>query len=432
MSTNKNNTHLTVNAVDQEKIDNYNLTKHLVNFLWNEPFYSRILRSLNKIETESIPTAGVSEVDGDLTLWWNRSFMAGLTQKQNTGLLKHECLHLVFGHTTDRRREPHIIWNYGTDLAINSTIPENELPEGGLIPGVPLHVDPAVMSQMSSDQVKSFQKLSDVIENLPRDKTSEFYFNKLMSDPEAKEAIENLSKGDNEGICPRVGFDDHDGWESMSEENQDMIEAKIREILKDAAEEANSRHWGSCSSLVKTEVMRRISREIKWESLLKRFCGFTNRDERQSSIRRLNKKYPGVHSGHKKIYKPMIAVYVDESGSITNKELEKFYSELDNLSARTDFYVYKFDTNVDENSAFLWKKNSKPKFKRNLTGGTCFQAVTDHAEKNKKKFDAYIILTDGAAYKPTSAKRIRRCWIVVPNQKLNFVHDRPDIVINMK
>jgi predicted metal-dependent peptidase len=433
MSTDKSNTHLAVNSVDQEKIDNYSITKHLVDFLWNEPFYSRILRSLNKVETEIIPTAGVAEVDGDLTLWWNRKFMAGLTPKQNMGLLKHECLHLVFGHTTDRRKEPHLIWNYGTDLAINSTIPENELPEGGLIPGKPLHVDASIMSQMSNDQVKSFQNLSSVIEQLPRDKTSEFYFNKLMSDPETKKAIEDLNKGDSNGRqFPGIGFDDHDGWESMSEENQAMCSAKIKEILKDAAEEANTRHWGSCSAAIKTEVMRQVSREIKWESLLKRFCGFTNRDERRSSIRRLNKKYPGIHSGHKKIYKPAIAVYVDESGSISNKELEKFYSELDSLSVRTDFYLYKFDTIVDESSAFLWKKKTRPSFKRNLTGGTCFQVVTDHAAKNKSKFDAYIILTDGAAFKPKPARGIRRCWIIVPNQKLGFNHDRPDIVINMK
>ena len=128
----------------------------------------------------------------------------------------------------------------------------------------------------------------------------------------------------------------------------------------------------------------------------------------------------------------MIAVYVDESGSITSKELEKFYSELDNLSARTDFYLYKFDTRVDENSAFLWKKKSRPKFERNLCGGTCFQAVTDHASKNKKKFDAYMILTDGAALKPTPSRGTRRCWILVPGQKLGFKHDKSDIVINMK
>ena len=112
-----NNSILKKNKVSQEKIDNFELTSHLVDFLWNEPFYSRILRSLNKIESTTIPTAGVSTHESEITLWWNREFLAGLPKKHIGGLLKHECLHLVFGHTTERRRDPHIIWNYGTDLA---------------------------------------------------------------------------------------------------------------------------------------------------------------------------------------------------------------------------------------------------------------------------------------------------------------------------
>ena len=135
MSQKNNNQHLTSQKVSDEEMAKFSLSEHLVDFLWNEPFYSRILRSLNKVESTHIPTAGVSAVNGELTLWWNRRFMAGLSRKQVRGLLKHECLHLVFGHTTERRKDPHIIWNYGTDLAINSTIPESELPEGGLIPG---------------------------------------------------------------------------------------------------------------------------------------------------------------------------------------------------------------------------------------------------------------------------------------------------------
>ena len=61
-----------------------------------------------------------------------QSFSLVSAAKQVKGLLKHECYHLVFEHTTQRKHEPHIIWNYGTDCAINSVIPEDELPECGL------------------------------------------------------------------------------------------------------------------------------------------------------------------------------------------------------------------------------------------------------------------------------------------------------------
>ena len=150
---NNNNNMLKKRNVSKREVENFELTSHLVKFLWNEPFYSRILRSLNKVETTEIPTAGVTCVNGDITLYWNREFLASLKHSEVQGLLKHECLHLVFGHTTERRRDPHIIWNYGTDLAINSTIPEYELPEGGLIPGKSLTISNDQRSNMTVNNV---------------------------------------------------------------------------------------------------------------------------------------------------------------------------------------------------------------------------------------------------------------------------------------
>lgn len=61
--------------VSQEKIDNFKLSNHLVELLWNEPFYSSILRNLTKVETDQIPTAGVLAKDGNITMWWNRKFL---------------------------------------------------------------------------------------------------------------------------------------------------------------------------------------------------------------------------------------------------------------------------------------------------------------------------------------------------------------------
>ena len=422
---NNNNNMLKKRNVSKREIKNFDLTSHLVKFLWNEPFYSRILRSLNKVETTEIPTAGVTCIDGDITLYWNREFLASLTHSEVQGLLKHECLHLVFGHTTERRRDPHIIWNYGTDLAINSTIPEHELPEGGLIPGKKLTLSNDQRLNMSDDEINNFEKVSNLIASFPKNKTSEYYFEKLMSDPDVKDIIENT----NSSNC--IGFDDHNGWDEMSNEEKEMMKGKIKEIVKEAAAEAENRNWGSVSAETRTQIYKMLSNKIQWQSLLKRFCGFTKKDERRSSIRKLNRKYPGIHPGAKKIYRPMIAVYVDESGSVSDKELSAFYAELDNLSKNTDFFLYKFDTHVDDKNGFLWKKNRRPNVSRTLVGGTCFNTVTRHAIKNKKKFDGYLILTDGGAAKPQPSGRLKRCYILAKDCKLPFEKDPSDIVINM-
>ena len=91
------------------------------------------------------------------------------------GLLKHECLHLVFEHTTTRRHTPHIIWNYATDLAINSLIPEDELPEGGLIPGKPFKaLTEEQKVKMGPEAVTRYELVSVKIASFPKERTSEW------------------------------------------------------------------------------------------------------------------------------------------------------------------------------------------------------------------------------------------------------------------
>ena len=430
MSKESTSSDLNVNIkkATQKQIEEFSLSSHLVDLLWDEPFYSRILRSLNKVETDQIPTAGVLSKDGNITLWWNREFLAGLSRKEVKGLLKHECLHLVYLHTTKRRKDPHMVWNYATDLAINSTIPYDELPEGGLIPGISLPaLSPEIAAKMSDEALQRHQKISELIESLPVDKTSEYYFEKLMESEEMQKMLEESDKS-----MSLYGFDDHDGWDELSQEEKEMVEQKLQEVLKSAVNEANCKGWGSISSKKAAELNKMVSRTINWEDILRKFCGFTRRDDRVSSNKRLNRKYPFVHPGLKKVYKPRIAVYVDESGSMSNQYLEMFYAELESLSKRTDFYLYKFDHSVNEEDGFLWKKGKKLKINRTMHGGTCFNTVTKHALKNKKNFDGYIVFTDGQAPKPRSSVGLKRAWLLYPGEELVFHKDRADTLITMK
>ena len=45
--------------VTQAQADAFDLDPHLVNLMWDEPFFSRVLRSVTKVRTEEVPTAGV-------------------------------------------------------------------------------------------------------------------------------------------------------------------------------------------------------------------------------------------------------------------------------------------------------------------------------------------------------------------------------------
>ena len=174
---------LVVGEATDEEAAAFKLDPHLINLMLNEPFFSHVIRDFNRIKTEQVPTAGVGVRNQTPTLYWNPKFLARLKPKQVRGVMKHECYHYVFKHCTDRKLDPHILWNWATDLAINSQIPRDELPEEGLFAGYPLDLSKIT----DPERLKKWQKVSDLIESLPPLMSGEWYFKKRQEDEEVKD-----------------------------------------------------------------------------------------------------------------------------------------------------------------------------------------------------------------------------------------------------
>jgi predicted metal-dependent peptidase len=130
-------------------------------------------------------------------------------------------------------------------------------------------------------------------------------------------------------------------------------------------------------------------------------------------------------------YTSSIAVYVDQSGSVGDGALELLFGELRNLARQTEFTIFNFDSTVDESSERVWKRSRMPGADRTRFGGTCFKAVTEHANKHTGKFDGYLILSDGEAPDPGPSK-LKRGWVIVPNRDMSFEASKRDFVIKMK
>ena len=407
----------TVRRIDNNK----DLSPHLLRMMFDEPFFARILRGVNIEFGDAIPTAGVMVKDGDVHMLVNPDFVSGLKDNHIKGLLKHECFHLAFEHCTSRRLEPHNIANIAADLAINSDIPADELPEGGLVPGQAFEGEGAG------------SPLSQLIEKLPKHKSQEWYFTEIMKDEEAQEQAKNPG-GNGEG---EPGFDNHDGWGEMSDEEKELVKGKMKEVLKQAVKEGDrTGKWGSVGGDMRDKLRQLVSTEVDWRAILKQFCGLSRRGTRTTTwsnvnVTMIHPKWGPMATGAKRGYTSSIAVYIDQSGSVGPGELELAFAELRSLARHTEFTTFHFDTVVDEKSETVWKKGKAPDAHRTRCGGTDFQCVTDHANKNRGKFDGYIIITDGEAAKPTPSK-MKRCWLLVPGRKLLFASDRQDFVAKMR
>lgn len=412
----------------------FNLDVHLVALLFHEPFYADIIRSLHKEATKSISTAGVLYRDGTMRMWWNPLFVAAYPPMLVRGILKHEALHLVLEHTTTRRYVPHKIWNIACDLAINCLIPEAESLPMFLLPGRPLK-KPADFATWPEDSKAIFIKVSKAIQNLPKNLYAEEYFTILMADPELQDWVKGNSNitiyFDGNG---NLNFDDHEGWDALSEEEREYVQNKIRELVKDAQETADAKNsWGSVPVEIREEIRKRVRGEIPWRSVLRQFMGVLQRADRLSSVMRLHKKYPGIHPGNNRDCRPRVGCFIDQSGSMSDEEIALCFGELAGLSHRLEITVYNFDCTVDVQSKKVWKKGQPvPRAVRTRSGGTDFESVTRFVNKEcKDNFEAFFILTDGQADRP-SPSRVRRAWVLTPGNTLAFQAEPNDVSIFMK
>ena len=383
----------------------FDLNLNTARLLMEEPFFAAISRRIDKRASYAIPTAGVmiNPDTAQFEMLYNPKFFADLTDLERADVLKHEFYHVLFEHVTGRMpTDVNLkLWNIATDLAINSHL--QNLPKGGLIPGEP----------------------DTPFEHLPSGESAEWYLANMpefdndkgnnQSGPSSSESQgEGSSGGDpSDGDSQSDGIpdtlDDHSGWQECSQEVKDMAKERLKEVVRKAAEEASaSNRWGSVSQQTRKKVMKMLETKVDWRKVLRYFVKSSQRANRSSSIKRINRRYAYIHPGRKANRVARVAVSVDQSGSVDDNMLAMFFAELNKLAQIAEFTVIPFDTQVDEDKVFTWKKGQTKLPERVLQGGTCFDAPTDYV--NGEGFDGHIVLTDMCAPKPKPSK-CQRMWM---------------------
>jgi predicted metal-dependent peptidase len=418
----------------------FDLNKHTARLLQAEPFFAALSRRIDKKASTIVPTAGVRVAEnGHFEMVYNPAFFEKLTDVERAGILKHEFYHLVFEHVTGRLPEEGMtkMWNFATDLAINSNL-IGELPEGALIPGEGYFAD------------------------MPRGLSAEAYFAKLKKkqeegEDEGEEGNEPGEEGeqggeggsgdqegegedgqgggqgepgDDEGEGQGEGegagdgepgegsgsgagepkeFDDHSGWGEADNTATEIAKQRLKETVKKAAEEASKAgNWGTVGADTRREIMDRLTAKVDWKKVLRYFIKTSQRANRSSTVKRINRRYAYIHPGKKVNRVAKIAISIDQSGSVDDMMLAMFFAELNKLASLAEFTVIPFDTRIDESHIYVWKKGETRKRERVMCGGTDFDPPTEYV--NARDFDGHIVLTDLMAPKPKASK-CQRMWM---------------------
>jgi predicted metal-dependent peptidase len=362
------------------------LARACKSLILREPFYGLFLIGLNKKIRKDVPTAGVSKHGIGIQLSINADFFMGLPDEHQIGLLKHELLHVSFGHLMMRDSYPNKkLFNIAADLEINQYIDRSMLPEGGLT-------------------LDSFAELK-----LPKKAGTKKYYDLL------EQECKNNPCQSLQSILDQMDGDsqyDHKTWEEfeeLAEAEKKLVQRQIEHQLKETAEQTVKRRGnipGELAELIK-RLQTVLPPSFDWKGYLKRFVGNSVFTFTKKLRRKFNKRYtdnPGLKIKHKN----HILIGVDTSGSVNTKELEHFMSEMVHVQKTGhQITVAQCDTNLSDVSPF----NSKKDWQIKGRGGTCFQPVIDHFNEMRGRYTALIYLTDGEAPAPENCPK-NTLWVL--------------------
>ncbi len=365
-------------------------TKSLI---FKEPFYGLFLIGINKKYINTIPTAAVSKNNIGVQLIFNPEFFISLNENHRFGLIKHELLHIAFGHLVIRDKyADKKLFNIAADLEINQYIKESNLPEGGLL-------------------LSSFPELK-----LPTKAGTKVYYD-LLSEAKKDGSSPSLDNLMNEmdGESPYC----HSTWDEfdeLPESDKKLMQKQIEHQLKEAAETTEKKCGNIPGELA--DLIRRLLHvepaKFDWKAYLRRFIGNSSIVYTKKLRRKYNKRY-AANPGLKIKFKNHICVGVDTSGSVNNHELRQFFSELTHMhKTGHKITVVQCDTKINSVKEF----NPKKDWEIHGRGGTSFQPVIDHYNEKKGQYTALIYLTDGEAYAPDDCPN-NTLWVHSSNCSIN-------------
>lgn len=423
----------------------FDLNLHIARLLMDEPFYAALSRKMDKRAVTSIPTAGVrlNTDTARFELVYNpKWFTDCIARRQEMGVegagvydwvkgtLIHEFMHIVLGHVTGRLPEAGLNrrWNIAGDLAINSNLmreggdhllpPEccfpGEGPFAEMAKGLAAEAYYALLDQQSDedeDEQDDGEGQGDESEQ-DGDSGGGDEQGDGEGSGEGSDGSEGQGEGQGQGSGSGEPHGDHSGWGDGGDDNtaREIAKEFLKDAIREAAEQADKQgNWGTgISGRMKQEIRESLRSTVDWRAVLRYFVRTTVKANKRSTVRRLNKRYPFIHSGKKVTRYARIAISVDQSGSVSDEMLAAFYGELNKLATIVEFTVVPFDDTVFEDGVHVWKKNQRNPSKRYCYGGTNFDAPTKWVNENG--FDGHIVLTDMYAPKPVRST-CPRMWM---------------------
>ena len=374
------------------------LSKISKELMLKEPYYGFFLIMLNKMWRKDLPTAGVSKNGINYQLAINEEFWESLSEKHQMGLLKHELLHIAFGHLVSfgsfRNKK---LANVAMDMEINQYIDPDYLPDGG--------IDINNYEDLNLDIKAGCRYYYDKLQQLKDEKDKDG----TCGNEEMDKLLDNIDNGD---------VPDHSTWEEfddLSEAEKKLIEKQLQKVLSDAKEQTIKKRGNVPGEIEGVIIIEEIVKpKFDWRSYVRRFSGTSTKVFTKKIRRKENRRYD-ENPGLKIKMKQHMLLAIDTSGSVSDTELTEFMNEIHHIyKAGVDITIVQCDTSINSIEEYKGKNELNVKGR----GGTEFDPVLDYYNANQKKYTSLVYFTDGECYTSVKPKG-RILWVLSERSSMN-------------
>ena len=357
-----------VDAAAREK-----LVTARIGLLLRAPFFGNLATRMGLINADEwCPTAAT---DGR-RFYYNSEFVNNLPLKQLEFLVGHEVLHAVYDHMGRRGNRDPKLWNIADDYCVNWDLVEQRVGDK-----IPVALYDSKYKGMSAEEV-----YDDLYENADKINIDE-----LMKRLLDEHLDGNPADGDGEG-----GDKPGNGRPKLSEQEKKEIRDEVKEAVLAAAQASGA---GNLPGGVKRMIKDLIEPVMDWRELLQQQIESTVKsDFTWARPSRRSWHMDAVMPGMKPGEQIDVVIGIDTSGSITDKDLKAFLSEIQGIMEAYEEYritVMGWDTEVHNVGVFTSDNlEDISSFEPGGGGGTDPHCVWKYLQDNDIEPKKLIMFTD--------------------------------------
>jgi predicted metal-dependent peptidase len=362
------------------------------------PYMSTLIFSLRIVESPELPTLAV---DAGWRMYYNPTFVLEQIPEVLATMVLHEALHCVSKHSTrfqslGREDSSHDTWNLAGDANINEILDDAKMPWG--------EFDPVRYNSLAKYGVQ-------------KGMTTEVTFFTMV-----KHFEENPSKEKDHSDCGSVTGGNSRGYElpknnaentTIKGDQQDVIRDRV---AQDVIKHSREKGMGSVPGELLRWANELLNPQIDWRRELagslrsslatvlgRRDYTFSRPSRRQSSMAESDPEF--ILPSMRKPSPPTIAIVIDTSGSVQEKEITEFLSEVDGIATANGIAqgisVIPCDSQVGEIQK-IRTISGIAEIKLKGGGGTDLRVGISAAESLRPQPKIIIVLTDGYTPWPDS------------------------------